>query len=87
MNILEYGVLVLRKDQSTVLAANNCCPHKGSRSRWRYLGEEKFLCTNHGNSFELGKGLISECNSDRNSGNLKQYPASIQNTIITIELG
>jgi nitrite reductase/ring-hydroxylating ferredoxin subunit len=86
INDLENGVLVLRKDAESIIAVSNCCPHQGSRSRWQYLGEGKFLCTNHGNRFDIGEGNIASCNSNRTSGNLKQYPASFEETLITIDL-
>ena len=86
INDLENGVLVLRKDSESIIAVSNCCPHQGSRSRWQYLGEGKFLCTNHGNRFDIGEGNIASCNSNRTSGNLKQYPASFEEALITIDL-
>lgn len=86
INDLENGVLVLRKDEESVIAVSNCCPHKGSRSRWQYLSEGKFLCTNHGNQFDTGEGNTASCNSDRTSGNLKQYPVSFENSTIRIDL-
>ena len=86
INDLENGVLVLRKDAGSIIAVSNCCPHKGSRSRWQYLGEGKFLCTNHGNRFDTGQGNTADCNSNRTSGNLKQYPASFEDAIITVDL-
>jgi nitrite reductase/ring-hydroxylating ferredoxin subunit len=86
INDLENGVLVLRKDAESIIAVSNCCPHRGSRSRWQYLGEGKFLCTNHGNRFDIGEGNIASCNSNRTSGNLKQYPASFEEALITIDL-
>ena len=86
INDLENGVLVLRKDAESIIAVSNCCPHQGSRSRWQYLGEGKFLCTNHGNRFDIGEGNIASCNSNRTSGNLKQYPASFEEALITIDL-
>ena len=86
INDLENGVLVLRKDAESIIAVSNCCPHQGSRSRWQYLGEGKFLCTNHGNRFDIGEGNIASCNSNRTSGNLKQYPASFEEALIIIDL-
>ena len=86
INDLENGVLVLRKNEESIIAVNNCCPHQGSRSRWQYLGDGKFLCTNHGNRFDTGEGNTTACNSNRTSGNLKQYPASFEEAIITIDL-
>jgi nitrite reductase/ring-hydroxylating ferredoxin subunit len=86
INDLENGVLVLRKDAGSIIAVSNCCPHQGSRSRWQYLGEGKFLCTNHGNRFDIGAGNTAACNSNRTSGNLRQYPASFEEAIITIDL-
>jgi len=86
INDLENGVLVLRKNTESIIAVSNCCPHLGSRSRWQYLGEGKFLCTNHGNRFDTGQGNTADCNSNRTSGNLKQYPASFEDSIITIDL-
>lgn len=86
INDLENGVLVLRKNAESIIAVNNCCPHQGSRSRWQYLGEGKFLCTNHGNRFDTGEGNTAACNSNRTSGNLRQYPASFEEAIITIDL-
>ena len=86
INDLENGVLVLRKNAESIVAVSNCCPHQGSRSRWQYLGEGKFLCTNHGNRFDTGDGNTAACNSNRTFGNLKQYPASIINSVITITL-
>jgi nitrite reductase/ring-hydroxylating ferredoxin subunit len=86
INNLDNGLLILRKDATTVIALDNCCPHQGSRSRWRYLGEGKFLCTNHGNRFDIGEGNIASCNSNRTSGNLKQFAANLTDSIITIQL-
>jgi nitrite reductase/ring-hydroxylating ferredoxin subunit len=86
INDLENGVLVLRKDAGSIIGVSNCCPHQGSRSRWQYLGEGKFLCTNHGNRFDTGQGNTADCNSNRTSGNLKQYPASFEDSIITVDL-
>ncbi len=86
INDLENGVLVLRKNTESIIAVSNCCPHQGSRSRWQYLGEGKFLCANHGNRFDTGQGNTADCNSNRTSGNLKQYPASFEDSIITIDL-
>ena len=86
INDLENGVLVLRKDAGSIIAVSNCCPHQGSRSRWQYLGEGKFLCTNHGNRFDIAQGNTAECNSNRTSGNLKQYPASFKDAVITVDL-
>jgi len=85
VNNLDHGVLILRKNQETVIALNNCCPHQGTRNRWRLVGD-KFLCNNHGNSFGISEGNIAECNSNRTSGNLKQYPASFEDSIITVDL-
>jgi len=86
INDLDNGVLILRKDAESIVAVSNCCPHQGSRSRWQYLGEGKFLCTNHGNRFDIGAGNTAACNSNRTSGNLRQYPASFEEAIITIDL-
>ncbi|MDA0843392.1 MAG: Rieske 2Fe-2S domain-containing protein [Bacteroidetes bacterium] len=85
INSLEFGFLILRKTEDSVIAVSNCCPHQGSRNQWRYIGD-KFLCTNHGNSFNTGTGNEASCNSNRTSGNLKQYPASLVDTLITIEM-
>lgn len=83
VNHLAQGVLILRKDATTVLAFDNCCPHQGTINRWTFNGSE-FRCNNHGNSYGIGTGSVANCNSNTVMGNLKQYQASLEDNIITI---
>ena len=77
--------LILRKDEKSVLVFDNCCPHLGSRNRWSFVAG-KFRCSNHGNSFGIGDSNYSLCSSGATKGNLKQFPATLLNKIITIQL-
>ncbi|WP_164969652.1 Rieske 2Fe-2S domain-containing protein [Aquirufa rosea] len=77
------GILILRKDASTILAFDNCCPHLGSRDQWSYKSS-KFTCANHGNSFGINTGQIANCNSNTNFGNLKAYKTTLYKDLLTI---
>ena len=77
--------LILRKDEKSVLVFDNCCPHLGSRNRWSFVAG-KFRCSNHGNSFGIGESNYSLCSSGATKGNLKQFPATLMNKIIAIQL-
>ena len=77
------GVLLLRKDETTILALDNCCPHLGSRDRWSY-GANKFTCANHGNSYGIGTGQVANCNSNSVFGNLKAYKTALYKDLLTI---
>ena len=83
VNHLPQGVLILRKDATTVLAFDNCCPHQGTTNRWTFNGSN-FRCNNHGNSYGIGSGSVANCNSNTNMGNLKQFGASLEGNIITV---
>ena len=85
INDLENNKLILRKDEKSVLVFDNCCPHLGSRNRWSFVAG-KFRCSNHGNSFGIGESNYSLCSSGATKGNLKQFPATLLNKIITIQL-
>ncbi|MEY3854086.1 MAG: hypothetical protein RIS68_100 [Bacteroidota bacterium] len=77
------GVLLLRKDETNLLALDNCCPHLGSRNQWSYAAN-KFTCANHGNSYGIGTGQIANCNSNSAFGNLKAYKTSLYKDLLTI---
>lgn len=77
------GVLLLRKDATTLLALDNCCPHVGSRDRWSYAAN-KFTCANHGNSYGIGTGQVANCNSNSSFGNLKAYKTTLYKDLLTI---
>ena len=77
------GVLLLRKDATTLLALDNCCPHVGSRNQWSYAAN-KFTCGNHGNSYGIGTGQVSNCSSNSSFGNLKAYKTSLYKDLLTI---
>lgn len=71
-NDLDNYVMILRKDQESYLAFDNCCPHLGSVTKWSFANN-KFTCSNHNNSFGIGTNMIVPCSSGVTSGNLKQY--------------
>lgn len=83
VNHLDQGVLILRKDATSVMAFDNCCPHQGTINRWSFNGKD-FRCNNHGNTYGTGTGSVANCNSNTVMGNLKQYQATLEGSIITI---
>lgn len=83
VNHLAQGVLILRKDATTVLAFDNCCPHQGTINRWSYNGST-FRCNNHGNSYGTGTSNVANCNSNTVMGNLKQFTATLEGNIVTV---
>ncbi len=86
INSLDHYVLVLRTSDSTLKAFTNCCPHQGTINRWSYSNGE-FTCGNHYNSYGTSSGNIAGCSAGQTSGNLRQFQASLDRDIITINLG
>jgi len=84
INHAPQGVLILRKDATTILAFDNCCPHQGSTNQWSFNGSN-FRCSNHGNSYGIGSTTIANCNSNTITGNLKQFEAILEESLITIK--
>ena len=84
VNDLDNGLLILRKDEENYLAFDNCCPHLGSRNLWTF-SNNKFRCSNHGNSFGIGGGFTAFCSSNNRSGNLKQYGIALYKDLLTVD--
>lgn len=83
-NDLDNYVMILRKDEDTFLAFDNCCPHLGSVTKWSFANE-KFTCSNHNNSFGINNSMIAPCSSGMTSGNLKQYGLTQIEDILIID--
>lgn len=86
INDLEERLLLLRKAVDTVLAFDNCCPHRGTRNQWTY-NNNRFKCNNHGNSFGTSTGSTAFCNSNSNGGNLLQYGTALYKDLLKITFG
>lgn len=83
VNDLNERVLLVRSNETTVLAFDNCCPHRGTRNQWTY-SNSSFQCNNHGNSFGIEENDTAFCNSNREDGNLLQYSTSLYKDLLKI---
>ncbi len=86
VNDESNGLLILRKNESTIVVFDNCCPHQGTRNRWSF-SNNRFTCANHGNAYGIETGQIAPCNSNSQFGNLKSFAASLTKDLLTIQLG
>lgn len=85
LNDAENYLLLLRASSTQIKAFSNCCPHLGTTNRWTYA-QGNFRCNNHGNTYTTGNGNFAPCNSGRSSGNLKQYPSTLDRDILHVDL-
>jgi nitrite reductase/ring-hydroxylating ferredoxin subunit len=79
------GLLLVRKNESTIVVFDNCCPHQGTRNRWSF-SNNRFTCGNHGYAFGTDSGQIAPCNSNTPFGNLKSFSATLNKDLITVQL-
>lgn len=79
------GLLMVRKNENTIVVFDNCCPHQGTRNRWTF-SNNRFTCNNHGYAFGTEAGQTANCNSNAQFGNLKSFAADLQKDLVTIQL-
>ena len=72
VNELNERILLLRINETDVVAFDNCRPHRGTRSRWSY-SNNKFEYNNHENIFGIRNSNTAFCNFNNNGGSLFQY--------------
>lgn len=82
-NIIEAGILLLKTDETTIKAFNNCCPHQGARGSWVY-SNGRFKCENHGNSYNTTETNPVACDSNSISGGLVRYPVTLFKTYLKV---
>lgn len=85
LNDETNGVLLVRKNENTIVVFDNCCPHQGTRNRWTY-SNNRFSCGNHGYTFGTEAGQTANCNSNAMFGNLKSFSAALEKDLVTIQL-
>ncbi len=83
VNELDERMLLLRIDETRVVAFDNCCPHRGTRNQWSYANN-KFECNNHGSNFGIGNNNTAFCNSNSNGGNLLQYNTALYRDLLKV---
>ncbi|THD67736.1 Rieske (2Fe-2S) protein [Robertkochia marina] len=83
INHMPQGVLLLRRNEDTILAFDHCCPHQGATDLWSFDGNY-FTCANHGNSFGVGEGNTAYCNSNTIFGNLKRFTVEIDGELLIV---
>jgi nitrite reductase/ring-hydroxylating ferredoxin subunit len=82
-NIIDLGILLIRTDENTIKAFDNCCPHQGVKGSWTFENN-RFKCLNHNNTFNITETNVVSCNSGSFSGGLLRYPTKIVNNLLKI---
>jgi nitrite reductase/ring-hydroxylating ferredoxin subunit len=82
LNLTSAGLLLLRVNENTIRAFDNCCPHQGTKTQWSY-NSNVFNCANHGNNFGIDSNT-KNCDSGATSGDLKSFSASISGETLTV---
>ena len=75
LNFTSENILLVRISDDEIRVFDNACPHQGARNRWSFDGSN-FICSNHNNSYS------ATC-----SGSLKCYETTIDENILTVDLG
>ena len=75
LNFTSENILLVRISDDEIRVFDNACPHQGARNRWSFDGSN-FTCSNHGRSFS------ASC-----TGSLRCYDTSIDENILTVDLG
>ena len=75
LNFTSENILLVRISDDEIRVFDNACPHQGARNRWSFDGSN-FTCSNHGRSFS------ASC-----TGSLRCYETSIDENILTVDLG
>ena len=75
LNFTSENILLVRISDDEIRVFDNACPHQGARNRWSFDGSN-FTCSNHGRSFS------ANC-----TGSLRCYDTSIDENILTVDLG